>query len=115
MVVHFDFKLPNVYAIFRDIAELVATLAGEQIALHPLESSSVDENLALFAEAISNAISTRIWNKCFCSILQLCQRIMKRLPEDHPTYARLLRDLIEQSSKDPLRTEIVLQQVLLHV
>jgi len=96
---------------FRDIAELVSSIAGEQVELHPLDLSSIDDNLAQVEAAVSSAFSNRSRIRCFNSLLHHCQRIMKRLPEDHPTYAKLLGELISQSSKDPQRTTIVLYQV----
>ncbi|KAF9205154.1 serine/threonine-protein kinase M1 [Haplosporangium sp. Z 27] len=87
-----------------DIAELLSRRAGIALVDDPLAQSILDESLARIGEAIARGFSSVPINTAIAWPLQLCQRIMRHLPEDHPMYHSLLMRIIDQAFAD---TEVV--------
>ncbi|KAF9115524.1 serine/threonine-protein kinase M1 [Mortierella sp. AM989] len=80
-----------------DIAELLSKKAGLTLADDPLAQSKLDESLARINEAVAKGFSNAPRNTAIAWPLQLCRRIMRHLPEDHPVYHSLLIRIIDQA------------------
>ncbi|KAF9435330.1 serine/threonine-protein kinase M1 [Entomortierella beljakovae] len=83
-----------------DIAEVLSKKAGKTLANDPLAQSKFDESLSRINEAIARGLSGSQKNTAIAWPLQLCRRIMRHLPEDHPIYHSLLIKMIDQAFAD---------------
>ncbi|KAG0006287.1 serine/threonine-protein kinase M1, partial [Modicella reniformis] len=93
-----------------EIAELIARMAGLSLVDDPLGKSSFDDCLERINEAIAKAFAKAQranWP------LNLCQRLMQHLPEDHTIYNSLLLKIIDQAfaESDVNRSGFILDEL----